>query len=100
MTAERITPNSDTSHLSDRELAERTVKQLDHIDLMLHEQARLLAQVEPLLPLIPRALALLDPGQAMRKHFGKKGDRRAVPQRETAPLPVGEASPDRAEVDA
>jgi hypothetical protein len=92
-----ITPNSDTGHLSDRELAERTAMQLDHVDSMLHEQARLLAQIEPLLPLIPRALALLDPGQAMRKHFAK-GNRRAVPQRKTAPLHVGEASPDSAEV--
>lgn len=71
MTAETITPNEELIALSDRELFERVARQLDHLDAMLHDQSRLLAELEPLVPLIPRALALLDPGRAMRKTFGK-----------------------------
>jgi hypothetical protein len=91
VTAETITPNEQLIALSDRELFERIGKQLDHIDAMLHEQARLLAELEPLVPLIPRALALLDPGRAMRKRWGKN----AVPVSASAPVSVGEASEDR-----
>ena len=90
MTAETITPNDDVTALSDRELFERIGKQLDHLDAMLHNQARLLAELEPLVPLIPRALALLDPGRAMRKKWGKDAVQKPAP----APLPVGEAPPD------
>ena len=68
-------------------------RQLDHMDTMLHEIKRMLDQLEPLIPLIPRALALLDPGAVMRRSF-KRGSPRAVPKSATAPLPVGEAPPD------
>jgi hypothetical protein len=71
MTAEVITPNDETASLSDRALLERVADQLDHLDAMLHDQGRLIAQLEPLVPLIPRALALLDPGRAMRRKWGK-----------------------------
>ena len=71
MTTETITPNDDLIALSDRQLLERVAKQLDHIDQMTHEHGQMMAQLEPLLPLIPRALALLDPGAAMRKHWRK-----------------------------
>jgi hypothetical protein len=91
VTAETITPNDELIALSDRELFERIGKQLDHIGAMLHEQARLLAELEPLVPLIPRALALLDPGKAMRRKWG----RNAVQESASAPVPVGEASADR-----
>jgi hypothetical protein len=67
---------------------------------MLAEQRYLLAQIEPLVPLIPRALALLDPGAAMRRHLTPK--RRvpdAVPKRPAAPVSVGPASADRGPVD-
>ena len=74
VTAETITPNDDVIALSDRELWERVARQMDHMDAMLHDQARLLAELEPLVPLIPRALALLDPGRAMRKKWGKNGE--------------------------
>jgi hypothetical protein len=47
---------------------------MDHLDAMLRDQARLLAELEPLVPLIPRALALLDPGRAMRRKWGKNGE--------------------------
>ena len=69
MTAETITPNHDTNAPRDIE------SQLDHIDIMLHEIKQLLDQLEPLVPLIPRALALLDPGSAVRRHLpgGKHG---------------------------
>jgi hypothetical protein len=72
MTAEVITPNDETASLSDRELLERVANQLDHLDTMLHDQGRLIAQLEPLVPLIPRALALLDPGAAMRKKWKRE----------------------------
>jgi hypothetical protein len=65
---------------------------------MLADQARLLAQIEPLLPLIPRALALLDPGAAMRRHF-KPRRTDAVPKRPSAPVHVGPAPADRRPVD-
>jgi hypothetical protein len=69
VTAETITPNDELIALSDRELFERVAQQLDHLDAMLHDQARLLAELEPLVPLIPRALTLLDPGRAMRRSW-------------------------------
>jgi hypothetical protein len=72
MTAEVMTPNDDVAALSDRELMERVANQLDHLDTMLHEQGQLIGELRPLVPLIPRALALLDPGAAMRKHW-KRG---------------------------
>jgi hypothetical protein len=74
VTAETITPNDELIALSDRELFERVARQMDHLDAMLRDQARLLAELEPLVPLIPRALALLDPGRAMRRKWGKNGE--------------------------
>lgn len=75
MTAETITPNDDVTALSDRALLERVCRQLDHLDIMLHDHDRkhdeLAAQLAPLVPHIPRALALLDPGSFMRR--GKRG---------------------------
>ena len=62
VTAEAITPNDD----------DVTQRQLDHIDSMLHDIHRMLTELEPLLPLVPRALALLDPGAAMRRHLKPK----------------------------
>jgi hypothetical protein len=81
---------------------------MDHLDAMLHDQARLLhdqarllhdqarllAELEPLVPLIPRALALLDPGRAMRA-ITRRGGKNAFPKPAAAPLHVGEASEDR-----
>ena len=83
MTAETITPNDDVAALSDRALLERVCRQLDHLDGMVHGLALEIAdhggdiggirvkidQLDPLLPHLPRDLALLDPGGAMRKHF-------------------------------
>ena len=78
MTAPVITSNDELASLSDRELLERVCKQLDHLDGMIHEQrgfltgqGELLAELRPLIPHIPRVLALLDPGAAMRKKWGK-----------------------------
>ena len=91
--AETITPNDDVMALSDRQLLERVARQLDHLDVVAHQHmqeladqgaeigsvnaqiAELTAQLQPLWPLIPRALALLDPMRKMRK---PKPD--AVPQ--------------------
>lgn len=36
---------------------------------MLHEVIQKFAAIDPLLPLVPRALALLDPGAAVRAHL-------------------------------
>ena len=94
MTTETITPNDDLIALSDRALLERVAKQLDHIDQMTHEHGQMMAQLEPLLPLIPRALALLDPGASLRRTFGKRG-RNAVQESAPAPVHVGQTSPDR-----
>jgi hypothetical protein len=94
VTAETITPNDELIALSDRELFERVARQMDHLDAMLHDQARLLAELEPLVPLIPRALALLDPGRAMRA-MTRRGGRNAVPKSAAAPLHVGETPEDR-----
>jgi hypothetical protein len=69
MTAEAITPNDEVKTLSDRQLLERACKQLDHLDEMLHAQGQLIGELSPLLPHVPRALALLAPGAAMRKHW-------------------------------
>ena len=63
--------------LSDRQLLERVARQLDHLDGMVHEHGQMMAELAPLLPLVPRALALLDPGAAMRRHL--RG-RNAVPK--------------------
>ena len=71
MTAPVITSNDELASLSDRELLERVCKQLDHLDGMIHEQSRMLAELQPLIPHIPRVLALLDPGAAMRRKWGK-----------------------------
>ena len=71
MTAETITPNDELNALSDRALLERVCKQLDHLDQMVHEQGQLVAELKPLLPHLPRALNLLDPGRAMRAKFGR-----------------------------
>lgn len=83
MTAETITPNDDVAALSDRELLERIYRRM--------------AELEPLMPLIPRALAMLDPGAAMRGYFGRRR-RDAVSEREATPVYVRPASPDSAEV--
>jgi hypothetical protein len=72
VTAETITPNDDVTAASDRELLERVARQLDHLDAILHEHSQLLAHLGPLVPLIPRAVALLDPGRSMRGYFGKR----------------------------
>lgn len=85
MTAETITPNDDAVAACDHQ------RQLDHIDQMCHEIRQALTQLEPLLPLVPRALALLDPGRSMRKLWGGKN---AVQERPSAPLHVGEAPED------
>ena len=69
MTAETITPNDDVTALSDRALLERVSRQLVHLDPLVHEMHQRMAELAPLLPLIPRALALLDPGAAMRRTF-------------------------------
>lgn len=98
VTAETITPNDEDvaqcdnyGGVSSRPLPDDDYqRQLDHIDTMLHEIKRMLDQLEPLIPLIPRALALLDPGRAMRKKWGKDAVQKPAP----APLPVGEAPPD------
>ena len=92
MTAPVITSNDELASLSDRELllvllerteailhemhvasdeAALTRKQLDHLDGMIHDQGQLLEPLRPLIPHIPRVLALLDPGAAMRKKWGK-----------------------------
>jgi hypothetical protein len=42
---------------------------LDHLDGMIHEIHQAVTELAPLLPLVPRALALLDPAAAMRKHL-------------------------------
>jgi len=68
MTTTAITPENELITLSDRALLERVTRQLDHLDQMTHDQGQLLAQLEPLLPMIPRALALLDPGHALRRY--------------------------------
>ena len=62
VTAEAITPNDD----------DVTARQLARIDMMLQECYRILTELEPLIPLVPRALALLDPGAAMRRHLKPK----------------------------
>jgi hypothetical protein len=49
-----------------------TARQLARIDMMLQECYRILTELEPLIPLVPRALALLDPGAAMRRHLKPK----------------------------
>ena len=91
VTAEPITPYED----------DVTVSQLDRIEGLQRDQARQLAEIEPLLPLIPRALALLDPGAAMRRHFKpRRGVNGAVPKRPSAPVHVGAASEDRRPVDS
>jgi hypothetical protein len=61
---------------------------------MLHHILKKVSQLDPLVPHLPRALALLDPGAAMRRTW-KRGKADAVPQREAAPVSVGEASEDR-----
>lgn len=66
---------------------------------MLHDIIRRMSVLDPLVPLIPRALALLDPGAAMRRTF-KRGARDAVPFRTPAPLHVGEAPEDSGPVGA
>lgn len=91
MTAETITPNDDTVATCDHS------RQLDHIDQLCHEIQQKLAELDPLVPLIPRALALLDPGAAMRKTFGRK---RALQVSPSAPVHVGEAPEDRGPVGA
>jgi hypothetical protein len=74
MTAEAITPNDDAETLSDRALLERIAHQLDHLDELMHEQQQFNSKLDPLLPLVPRALALLDPATAMRKHWKHSKD--------------------------
>lgn len=86
MTADTITQYQELNSLSDRQLLERVCRQLDHLDQMAHERAQFEAQLAPLVPLIPRALALLDPMAKIRR-----GRHNAIPQPETAPVHVGQA---------
>jgi len=75
MTAEVITPNDELTALSDRQLLERVCRQLDRLDGMVHGQGQLIEELRPLLPHIPRALVLLNPGGAMRGwKRGKTGE--------------------------
>lgn len=74
MTADTITQYQELNSLSDRQLLERVCRQLDHLDMMVHSaEQRLancedfLAKLDPLLPHIPRALALLDPMAKIRR---------------------------------
>ena len=75
VTAETITPNDDGITPCDNYGAVSSraepfcdhQRQLDHLDTMLHDIKRILDELGPLVPLIPRALALLDPGRAMRR---------------------------------
>jgi hypothetical protein len=69
VTTETITPNDQLDTLSDRELLVRVIRQLDHIDTAVHQVQQFQGALKPLLPLIPRALTLLDPGAGMRKHL-------------------------------
>jgi hypothetical protein len=102
VTAETITPENDGITPCDNwgAVSSRTgpecdhQAQLDHLDTMLHHLLAKVGQLDPLVPLIPRALALLDPGAAMRRTW-KRGRADAVPQREAASFHVGEASEDR-----
>jgi hypothetical protein len=71
MIPQAVTPNDDVTALSDRELLERVCRQLDHLDEMIHGQSQLIEELRPLLPHIPRALTLLDPGAAMRKRWSR-----------------------------
>ena len=64
MTADTITPNHDVQSLSDRELLERVFRHLEHLDGMVHETHQAVAELRPL---IPRALALLDPMAKIRR---------------------------------
>ena len=90
VTGEPITPYEDDA----------TQRQLARLDVMLQECYRILAEIEPLLPLIPRALVLLDPGAAMRRHLKpKRRPPDAVPKRPAAPVHVGASSEDRRPVD-
>ena len=73
-------------------------QQLDHLDTMLHDIIRRIGALDPLVPLIPRALALLDPGAAMRRSWKRGKD--AVPQRAATPLHVRPPSEDRGPVGA
>jgi hypothetical protein len=73
MTAGPVTSNDELITLSDRELLERVARQLDHLDEMIHAQGQLIEELRPLLPHVPRALALLDPGAAMRRHWKRSG---------------------------
>jgi hypothetical protein len=60
------TPNDDLETLSDRELAERIARQLDHLDCMLHEVCQFLDEHKPALN---RALGMLDAGRSMRAYL-------------------------------
>lgn len=60
------TPNDDLLTLSDRELAERICRQLDHLDAMLHEVTQFLDEHKPALN---RALGFLDAGRSMRGYL-------------------------------
>ena len=92
VTAETITPNDDGITPRDNHDAGEYRRYLDHIDALIHASfrrldeiqqaladqgaeigsvnaqiAELTAQLQPLWPLIPRVLALLDPMRKMRK---------------------------------
>ena len=54
------TPNDELETLSDRELSERICRQLDHLDVMLHEVTQFLDEHKPALN---RALGFLDAGR-------------------------------------
>jgi len=74
-----MTPNDAPETLSDRELLVRIAHQLDHLDEALHEVQRIIAQVEPLTPLVPRMLALADPLAAARATMGRRARGRGRP---------------------
>lgn len=79
MAAPETIPPADLAALDDRQLAEFTSRQLDHLDSMLHDIDRRTRPLEALLPLLPRALALLDPmGEARRARRGRRAARRAA----------------------
>ena len=82
MTAETVTPNSDVTALSDRELIEQ-----------IHA---IVTELAPLVEHMPRLMALLDPFAKVRR--GRRG-RDAFPFSAATPLHVGPTPQDRRPVD-
>lgn len=73
--------------------------QLDHFDVMLHDILQRMTVLDPLIPHLPRIMAMLDPAAAMRRTW-KRGRSDAVPQRKATPLHVRPPSEDRGPVGA